>query len=100
MVEFSGRWGGGQEQAEAEVAGVAEAERAGDRGGEREAEAGRGPAAAVVAGLAAKTLELDRPQTLAADPLFLGHGNDGRQVGPAQELLLEHVAGEGAGRGV
>ncbi len=50
---------GGEKKSEAEVARMAEAERAANRLTESDAESAGGSAAAVVAGLAAEALKLD-----------------------------------------
>jgi hypothetical protein len=79
---------------------MSQAKRTADRGGERDAEAGGGPAAAVVAALAPKALKLDRPQPVGADQLLVLDGQNRRQVRPPPQLLPEHVPGEVPGRGI
>src|SRR5438128_238755 len=88
------------------MAGVAQADRAAHGGGEGDAEGAARPAAAVVAGFAAKLLELERAQPAGPEALVRARldGRDARQVPPplpeTLELLPEHVPGESERRGV
>ena len=80
-----GRRGFRQEQAETEVAGMAETQRTGDRRSEHDAKRPRGSAPSLVAGFAAAALERQRRQTANAQPIAVPHrhGRGQRHVGTA-----------------
>src|SRR5262245_48658274 len=82
------------------MAGVAETQRATKRGREGDPKAARGSAAAVVAGLLPKPLELDRAKPLGAHRVHLLDLDDRRQVRPSLEFLAKDQPRKVARRGV
>ena len=80
------------------MAALAQDERAGDRWRKYDAAAGRGPAAAIVAGFTPGMLELERPQLVRADGLGQLERLDRRQVRAALQFLSKYMQDEAPAR--
>jgi len=59
---------------------MAKAKRAPNGSGERHSEPACGPPAAIIAALPPEALELDRPQPVGADELFMFQGDNCREI--------------------
>ncbi len=93
----------GDEQAQAEVAGMAQANRSLHGLGEDDAESAAWAPAAVIVVFASKALELDRPQTKPADSVERHNVHDCGQVGAALaktfQFLMKHAPDKRLRRG-